>query len=270
MKKELAILIIFLIALQYSMSQDNNSLPIKIFLLAGQSNMDGCGIAEELPKKYKYPPEQVIVWDNKLESWVRLGETSFSKRRNLQFGPEMAFSHHLSATFPGNRIGIIKTSAGGTKLYNHWLPDSSMYERFIRNIENATKNLNKSKQSYEICGLLWMQGESDSETLKMANEYEQNLKFFIAGIRKHTKHINLPVVMGRISSSLLKDTPWGFDHCKVVQNAQELVAAQDTHVHLINTNKLSTFKDNTHFDTRGQLKLGKQMARIILIEIGNK
>ncbi len=78
---------------------------------------------------------------------------------------------------------------------------------------------------------------------------------------------DLIVVMGRISSSLLKETPWVFDFCKVVQKAQESVAEQDAYVHIINTDNLSTLIDNTHFDTKGQLKLGKKMARKMLNDI---
>ncbi len=38
--------------------------------------------------------------------------------------------------------------------------------------------------------------------------------------------------------------------------------------HIINTDKLSTLEDNTHFDTKAQIKLGKEMARIMIKELG--
>jgi len=41
--------------------------------------------------------------------------------------------------------------------------------------------------------------------------------------------------MGLISSSLLKKTPWNFDHAKIAQEAQEAVAAQDEHTFIVNT-----------------------------------
>lgn len=251
-------------------AQNDNSNPVKIFILAGQSNMDGCGLWEELPRKYQNPPENVIVWDNNNKLWVELGKTTFSIRRKLQFGPEMAFAHILAAAYPYNTVAIVKTSGGGTKLYSQWVPDSVMYRRCFQNVENAKEQLTQEKRFYEISGMLWMQGESDSETLEMANAYEKNLKLMIADVRKQTKKPNLPIVMGRISSSLLKETPWVFDHTKIVQAAQENVAAQDPHVHIINTDKLSTLEDNTHFDTKAQLKLGKQMSKIMLTEIKEK
>ncbi len=36
---------------------------------------------------------------------------------------------------------------------------------------------------------------------------------------------------------------------------------------MINTDALSTLKDNTHFDTRAQLTLGKQVPDIVLLKI---
>jgi hypothetical protein len=81
---------------------------------------------------------------------------------------------------------------------------------------------------------------------------------------KKTGKPHLPVVMGRISSSLLKETPWVFDHCPIVQKAQEAVAAKDPETWLVQTDDLTTLKDNTHFDTAGQTTLGERMAAEML------
>ena len=82
------------------------------------------------------------------------------------------------------------------------------------------------------------------------------------------KKPELPIVMGRISSSLLKKTPWVFDQTPIVQRAQEAVAEQDPNVFIINTDKLSTLWDNTHFDTNAQLKLGRKMAKLMIKAVG--
>ncbi len=267
MTNRLISIVFLIISVQYGYNQDYKHLDVKVFILAGQSNMDGCGIGEELPKKYQSSPENVIVWDNTNNNWVELGETSFSKSREKQFGPEISFSHALANAFPNQTIAIIKTSAGGTKLYNHWFPDSAMYQRCFQNVDKACLNLIKTNQTFEIIGLLWMQGESDSETPEMANAYEKNLNILFANVRKRTQNPELPIVMGRISSKLLKKTPWIFDYTKLVQKAQDKVASDDSHVHIINTDRLSTLWDNTHFDTKAQLKLGKRMSRLMLKEI---
>ena len=263
-------LVFLFISIQLGFGQDSKNLPVKVFILAGQSNMDGCGIGEELPKKYNSPPENVLVWDNNKKLWVELGETTFSIRRKKQFGPEMAFSHALAAAYPDHTIALVKTSGGGTKLYSQWVPDSVMYRHCFSNLENATGQLTEAKQSYEICGMLWMQGESDSETLEMANAYERNLKLLFADVRRRTLKPDLPIVIGRISSSLLKKTPWVFDQAEIVQKAQDDVAMADPFIRIINTDKFSTLEDNTHFDTKAQLKLGKKMAKLMLLQLNTK
>lgn len=235
------------------------SQQVRLFLLGGQSNMDGCGRRGELPQAYQTTPENVVCWDKRRKCWVPLAKDSTAIARNYQFGPEMAFSHELAAAFPGETIAIMKTSAGGTKLAGHWCPGQKMYERFIRNYQNAAKALDEAGIKYVVGGMLWMQGESDSETLEMANAYADNLEAMFADTRKRTGQAGLPIVMGRISSSLLKKTPWPFDHAMVVQAQQEKVAAADPHVSIVHTDDLPTMKDNTHFNSAGQLTLGKRI-----------
>lgn len=244
--------------------------PVKLFLLGGQSNMDGCGRGEELPGMFRSHPKNVVTWDNQKKIWVELTKDSMATARRQQFGPEMAFAHRLAKTYPNHTIAISKTAAGGTKLHTQWTPGRGMYQRFIRNFRNATTNLEEAGLTYEVAGMLWMQGESDSETVEMAEAYETNLKLLVADVRKQTGNAKLPFVMGRISSSLLKKTPWNFDKAATVQEAQEAVAADDDHVYIINTDRLSTRKDNTHFDTKAQLTLGGQMAGIMIRVLANE
>ena len=240
-------------------------MPVKLFLLGGQSNMDGCGLWNELPENLKQTPANVRIWDNKTLEWKKIGEDSTAIARKLQFGPELVFSHRLSAAFPDHEIRLVKTSAGGTSLADGWLPEKKkMYARFIANYQNALADLEKSGHAVETAGMLWMQGEGDSDTFERAEAYEKNLPILLADVREKTGKPHLPVVMGRISSSLLKKTPWVFDHAPVVQKAQDAVAAKDPDAYLVQTDDLTTLKDNTHFDTAGQTTLGERMASEML------
>ncbi len=248
----------------FCVGQSNETRPVKLFILGGQSNMDGCGKGEELPKAYKVHPENTMTWDNKKEKWVELGTDSFAVRRKFKFGPEIAFSHLLAKKYPDYTIAVVKTSAGGTKLWKHWLPEQGMYKRFLQNIEKATTQLADSGVVCEIGGMLWMQGESDAETIAWAEAYENNLKTLFADVRKQMNQEDFPIVMGRISIGLLRETPWPFDYTKRVQEAQDKVAAEDDNVFIINTDKLKTLKDNTHFNTEAQIWLGKKMGKLML------
>ncbi len=261
-KKPITTLLFSVFALVCS-AQIDKVLPVKVFVLGGQSNMDGVGHTDELPENYKIPPVNVITWDNTKKKWVPVGTDSFAIRRK-EFGPELAFSHLLAEKYPNYTIAIVKTSAGGTKLWKHWLPQQPMYNSFFRNLDNSLKVLKAESLTYDISGMLWMQGESDAETMEYASVYAQNLKVLFKSIRLQTKKENLPIVMGRISSGLLRKTPWNFDFTKVVQEQQDKVAAEDKNVFIINTDKLGTWKDNTHFNTKSQLWLGKKMGKLMI------
>jgi|GEM_PF-404037 len=244
--------------------------PVKVFLLGGQSNMDGCGRWRELPEALREPPVNVVMWDNALRKWVPLGTDSFARRRGNMFGPEIAFARKLARAYPDQTIALVKTSAGGTKLHTQWLPGKAMYGRFRANNKNAISRLRMTGKKFDIAGMLWMQGESDSETVEMARAYEKNLKELVRDVREKTGHQKLPFVMGRISTSLLKKTPWNFDHAAIVRRGQQAVADADPDVYIIDTDKLSTLKDNTHFDTKAQLTLGDEMATLMLRAIGHE
>jgi len=262
-KKSLfCLLLVFLIALP-SQSQEKE-LPVKVFILGGQSNMDGTGKGEELPLEYFAAPKNSMIWDNKKKAWVKLRTDSFSERRKFKFGPEVAFTHLLAKKYPKHTIAIVKTSGGGTKLWKHWLPEQNMYKAFLRNIKNGLADLDKQNIPYEVCGMLWMQGESDAETLEWANAYEDNLKVLYKDVRAQMGKPELPIVMGRISIGLLRETPWVFDYTEVVQAAQDRVAKADKNVRIINTDKLETLKDNTHFNSESNIWLGNKMGKLMI------
>lgn len=266
MRFKVSLLLFFLFAFASTacIGQIDSSRPVKVFILGGQSNMDGTGRAAGLPEKYVLPPENSMTWDNKKKMWVALGTDSFAERRKFKFGPEIAFTHLLAKKYPKHTIAIVKTSGGGTKLWKHWLPGKPMYTRFLKNMEHALTDLENQGMEYDVCGMLWMQGESDAEFLEWANAYEGNLKALFKDVRLRTGKKDLPIVMGRISIGLLRKTPWDFDFTKVVQGGQDRVAAEDKHVRIINTDKLETWEDNTHFNSESNIWLGKKMGRRML------
>jgi lysophospholipase L1-like esterase len=265
-KEEIIMIRIFtLITLFASFCASAAEKPVMLFLLGGQSNMDGCGRWEDLTEEMRQTPTNARIWDYKQMVWKKIGEDTTAIARNLQFGPELVFSQRIAKAFPDREIRLVKISAGGTTLAKGWLPDKNkMYPRLIASYRNAVADLEKAGLKVETAGMLWMQGEGDSETIEMANAYEANLGIMLHDLRETTKTPKLPVVMGRISSGLLKSTKWNFQLSPVVQKAQEAVAAKDPDTHIVPTDDLPLLEDNTHFDTKGQITLGERMADAML------
>ena len=113
-----------------------------------------------------------------------------------------------------------------------------------------------------VCGLLWMQGERDAVFETMAAAYERNLAGFIAAVRRDTGTLDLPVILGEIAPRVYNLEKRCFKHAfrEIVQGARQHVADADPRVDLVHTLDLPQ-RDNLHFDTAGQLELGRRLAR---------
>lgn len=86
---------------------------IRVFLLAGQSNMRGAGITAEIAGRVT-PPATVRLFDD--GAWRDL---LWQER----FGPECGFALDIAAAFPDDQIVLCKVARGGANLYYDWNPD---------------------------------------------------------------------------------------------------------------------------------------------------
>ena len=183
--------------------------PIKVFLLAGQSNMVGWGDSLKLSADLRKGDDRVLMFEN--DKWQPLrpfkkasknqekfGMTEFS------FGPEIAFAHEMAKAWPDETIGIVKFSIGGTSILT-WKPDwskedadrvgqggrGSLYKKLMEKVDQAGK-----ARDIEIVGFLWLQGGRDMKSVPVAKEYLDNLKSLVAAVRKLTGVPNLPFFCG--------------------------------------------------------------------------
>ena len=237
---------------------------LHIFLLAGQSNMTGAGITAEIPPEQKTCPANVRLFED--GQWQDL-------LRHDQFGPEVGLAHELSLLLKDDQIVLCKVAAGGANLYYDWNPDGvsrgpedlyrgPLYPILSRAIATITSELSAAGTPGKISGLFWMQGERDSVFEFMAESYEKNLTDFIANVRTNAENRELPVILGKISPRVysLKEKRFQHPFRRIVQHAQQAVADADPLVSLVETTDLPQ-ADNLHFDTGGQLELGKRFAR---------
>jgi len=201
--------------------------PVKIFLLMGQSNMNGRGRIEVLRDKLtkdlpdKYPPSLVEmrkdVWItgangngiSKQMSNVRL-EPGFAQFD--YFGPELAFGHAVGDHFD-EPVMLIKIFGGGTPLATDWTSPSAAkrtgrqgplkgrragFQKAFYRTKDTVENLAEliegygPKQGYQIMGMVWVHGNADGG--KFAREYEDNLVDFITDLREMFALPELPFI----------------------------------------------------------------------------
>lgn len=231
--------------------------PTWVFLLGGQSNMVGWGLEKELSEEQKTLPANVEIRKH-------MNGKPYSGRR---FGPELTFAQEIGKHYPDQKILILKDATGGTSLLA-WAPDYSLelatqtgnakdgplYEKFQKVIAGNVKDCN-----IRFMGMLWMQGERDSKREFAANDYAKNLKTLIAAFRKDCSEPEMPFVLGLINPVYEK-----VNFVETVRAAQAKVAAEDEMVALVSTDGLSKKSDNVHYNTKGQLELGRRFAEIMI------
>lgn len=235
--------------------------PIKVFLLAGQSNMSGWTSASGMPAAYTQSQANVLIYADgeidasKKKKWMNNGP-DFGHAAGF-FGPELLFGKTLSDSMPGTKIALIKHSVGSTYLATNWRPPSSggtvgpLFTAMLATVKSGLASLDP-QYTPEWGGMLWMQGEFDGGNQGYANEYQANLSNFVKDVRAQLPAPNLPFLIGMIDSS--KSWPYN----GTIRAAERYVAKNVAKVGIIDTYGFAT--DGTHYKLDGMIALGKGFA----------
>lgn len=254
----------------------------EIFVLAGQSNMDGRADVAKLTgdlASYKTPQPNILI--HFTAGGLRRPLTVSDGFQPLQpgfsgtpgtrpggipsnnFGPEVSFGPAIAAAMPSKHILLVKCSEGGTSLKNDWSPNErgKLYDRLISWIQETEKMIRERGDTFEIRGILWHQGESDSGQ----PEYAALLAEFITRLRSDLGVNNLPFLIGQAYDD-------GSRGRATLTAAQKATAQTVAHTAFVESDGLATFDNGTHFDATSQIELGKRFARemIKLLSLNNK
>ena len=164
----------------------------RVFVLMGQSNMQGAGLAKELEPPYTEKHERIRIWANgRWEYFVP----------SQRFGPGVSFAHQLAEFWPDDNIGIIKVASGGTGICG--FEKNWSFERADRTFDgkkgpmytdvmNAVAEAKNISQP-EFCGFVWKQGAADGTRKDLAEEYYDTFKQLISDLRTDLGTLDLPV-----------------------------------------------------------------------------
>jgi alpha-galactosidase len=248
--------------------------PIKVFILAGQSNMEGHGeisgtrkgTLETLLKdpasadRYKHLADRDGKWIVRDDVFLSYYETKCkltigkSAAKN-SIGPEIGFGWAVG-DYLDDPVLLIKFGPGGTSLAGPWRPPSSgkagdkdrgpgigdQYDGMIACVKKALANLKTdfpalAGKGYEIVGFGWHQGWNDGCSMPDTLEYEKNMVNFIRDVRKDLGVPKLPFVIG---GSGFGGWEQKVDRRLKIMEAQKAAAS------------LPEFKDNVRYvETRG-------------------
>ena len=263
-----------------SLASCGDTSPVKIYIMAGQSNMEG-------PGKTNYLKENKLtsLLEERDDVWcVYAGRVSgpllpeFGFRRD-NFGPELLFGHEMGDTLE-NDIILFKSALGGTTLHVDWRPPGAvkreggevgpLYNQMISRFHTLLRNLDKvypgynKKQGYEIAGFIWLQGESDccaktEEGIGFHNFYKENLDDFVNDVRRDVGLPELPFIIVQIN-----DGVWDGKSCgggPMVREIQRKKAESDPNISLVVSMDLN---DGYHYDTPSHIIIGERIAKAAL------
>lgn len=241
---------------------------VRVFILAGQSNMSGCDDVRNVDPIWQVPLDRhMFYWDDQDPNpgfmALQTGSSTASCANvapEFYFGPELAFGERVAELYPHDQIAIIKYAVGGTTLYVDWTtPDNEfpeggpMWNQLLDTITASLGELTSQGHEYTIEGFLWMQGESDGDRRYQARAYDDKLIDFISEIRLFLGEPEMPFVLGRVRNA-------GQPYIEDVRLAQVTVADADPFACWFDTDDIAFLPDGIHYDEEGMLTLGQRFA----------
>ncbi|MGB0993500.1 MAG: sialate O-acetylesterase [Akkermansiaceae bacterium] len=274
--------------------------PITVYLLSGQSNMQGTARSSKLAAELLNMPEIMLyaagsgVSGSIANQWVDLQPANGGT-----FGPEIGFGERMIDLCPGQPIALIKYSVSGNSLEINFRPGADAsdtgnwggsFTGMVNTFNNGIAALEADGWQPVIHGMCWQQGEQDakdglnvSESNTSADDYGNNLDHFIDRVREqfaaHASPSGIRFVLGQV----LPYAPAGgdvearFPGRDLVRQA-ELDLDEDSGAPLAKTNTATVptnstdhpthandgdgYKDTdeVHLNHVAQLNLGKSMA----------
>ena len=209
--------------------------PVRIFILAGQSNMEGQGVVAYDHPKYYNGGKGNLAWSMKNSKsaalmkhlkdangkWTAREDVriSFKDKREVRtgklsvgftgyggtshIGPELQFGH-VVGDHVDNEVLLIKTAWGGKSLYRDFRPPGSggtvgpYYKKMLEEVRAALAALKDRK--YIISGFVWFQGWNDMVDEDARAEYAANMIHLATDIRREFKAPQLPIVIGELGN----------------------------------------------------------------------
>jgi hypothetical protein len=223
---------------------------LNIFLLIGQSNMAGRGRLSEVPV-LRHP--QVSMF--RKSRWITAEEPLHTDKPEIAgIGLGMSFAVELIEGTGFAPIGLVPCAVGGTPL-SRWMPGADLYE-------NAVSIAKSALGSGELKGILWHQGEGDSNSHDDAASYGERFQDMIRSLRSELFTEGVPVITGELGPFLRNHE--GCDFFDLVnQQLRELERSLPGYA-CVSADKLHDNGDYLHFDASSLREFGSRYARHFL------
>jgi hypothetical protein len=225
-----------------------------LYLLVGQSNMAGRGTVEEEDRT----PHPRVFTLNARDEWVPAVEPLHFDKKVAGVGPGLAFAKAMAEAEPDVVIGVIPCAVGGSPLAS-WQPKAVDAATKTTPYDTAIRRAKIAMQDGTLKGILWHQGESDSNE-KHANEYGTLLEKTLTRMREDLGVNDACIVVGQLGQHIVDKNPYA----KIVNAALEDLPHRLAHAGFASAEGLKHKGDFTHFDSPSAREFGRRYAAVML------
>lgn len=216
---------------------------MKSFLLIGQSNMAGRGFKSEVPPIYN---ERIMMLRN--GRWQMMSEPIHFDRSTAGVGLAASFAELWCNDNEGEKIGLIPCAEGGSSI-DEWLVGGKLFRHAISEARFAMEDS-------ELAGVLWHQGESDSQAEKH-KAYREKLARIFDEIRGVLSLQDTPFIVGGLGDFLGKS---GFGagcvEYQLINNELQKYTQSTEHCYYVTAKGLSSNPDGIHINAISQRIFG--------------
>lgn len=216
---------------------------MKSFLMIGQSNMAGRGFLNEAPPIYN---ERIEMLRN--GRWQMMTEPVNFDRPVAGISLASSFAESWCRVNLEEKIGLIPCAEGGSMI-DEWAPDGILFRHAVSEAGFAMENS-------ELAGVLWHQGESDSDSGKYKTYYGK-LSRIVERLRKELNAPDIPFIIGGLGDYLGK-TAFGLGCVEYGLINQELMrfAEENENCYFVTAQGLASNPDGIHINARSQRIFG--------------
>lgn len=213
---------------------------VKVFVLAGQSNMQGHGFIKADParnggkgslehlvsdsatqRKYRHLTAKGGGWKVREDVWISYGDRRGKLRPGYGvgedcIGPELGFGIVVGNALK-EPVLLVKLAWGGKSLAQDFRPPSSggttgpFYLEVVKGAKEAMANASTlfpelHGKRFQLAGFGWHQGWNDRVNPAFVKEYEANMINFIKDIRRDLEAPLLPFVIAETGMGGMEET----------------------------------------------------------------
>jgi len=180
--------------------------------------------------------------------------SSIRKSLDIQgVSPALWFGKKIHET-TGNPVLLVVQARGGTSIES-WLPNAKTRDSLPQFFEEAVRRTKQALRYGELKGIIWHQGESDSEPDK-AGSYTQKLESLVRSLREELNAEEVPFIAGEIQPEHRNADTFN----PIIGRISEYIPISAC----VSSEGLTVLKDNLHFTREAQKALGERYAAAML------